>query len=291
MYHYIRNKNKLFPYYNFLEKKNYVNQIKNFSKIGLINSYDELFHFNKKYLLTFDDGFKDHIYAAEILKKYNGIGIFFIPTSPLKNNIILDVHKTHLILGKITGKEALDELYKYLKKNKIQNYYNENEKSKFSSAYKKHIDEMYKKDFKKIMNYYGNLSLKHKILNYLLKKFEINISPKDYYLNKKEIKYLSSLGMIIGSHTESHTLLSRLSYEKQFKEIKNSKIFLEKIINKSIDLFCYPYGGNISYNQNTLKILKKLKFKLAYSVENKNITNKDFYDRPYELPRYDCNLF
>lgn len=291
MYHYIRNKNKLFPYYNFLKKKDYVNQIKNFSKIGLINSYDELFHFNEKYLLTFDDGFKDHIYAAEILKKYNGIGIFFIPTAPLKNNIILDVHKTHLILGKIKGKEALDELDKYLKKNNIQNYYNENEKSKFNIAYKNHKDEMYKKEFKKIMNYYGNLKFKHKILNYLLKKFEIDINPKDYYLNKKEIKYLSSLGMIIGSHSESHTLLSRLSYERQLKEIKNSKIFLEKIVNKSIDIFCYPYGGNISYNKNTLKILKTLKFKLAFSVEYKKITNKDIYDTPYELPRYDCNLF
>ena len=128
-------------------------------------------------------------------------------------------------------------------------------------------DELYKNEFKKIMNYYGNLKLKHKILDYLLKKFEIYIKPKDYYLNKKEIRYLSSLGMIIGSHSESHTLLSRLTFKKQFEEIKNSKIFLEKIINKNIDTFSYPYGGKISYNRNTLKILKKLKFKLAYTVE------------------------
>ena len=97
--------------------------------------------------------------------------------------------------------------------------------------------------------------------------------------------------MIIGSHSESHTLLSRLSYDKQFKEIKNSKTFLEKIINKNIDTFCYPYGGKISYNNNTLKILKKLKFKLAYSVDHRNITIKDLKNKPYELPRFDCNLF
>ena len=52
-----------------------------FSKTGLINSYDQLFFNSKRFLPTFDDGFKDHIFAAEILKKYNGIGIFFIPTS------------------------------------------------------------------------------------------------------------------------------------------------------------------------------------------------------------------
>ena len=291
MYHYIRNKNKLFPYYNVLEKKDYINQIKKFSRTGLINSYEELFLDNDKYLPTFDDGYKDHIYAAEILKKYNAVGLFFIPTSPLKNNEILDVHKTHLIVGKIKGLEVLNELEKYLNKNKIKNYYSQKEKLKYRTAYRNQNDELHKKEFKKIMNYYGDLKLKHKILDYLLKKFEIYIKPKDYYLNKKEIKYLSSLGMIIGSHSESHTLLSRLTYKKQFKEIKNSKIFLEKMINKNIDTFCYPYGGRISYNRNTLEILKKLKFKLAYSVEYRDINFEDIKNKPYELPRYDCNLF
>ena len=291
MYHYIRNKNKLFPYYDILEKKDYIKQIKKFSKTGLINSYEELFLDNDKYLPTFDDGIKDHIYAAEILRKYNAVGLFFIPTSPLKNNEILDVHKTHLIVGKIKGLEALNELEKYLNKNKIKNYYNQKEKVKYGMAYKENNDELYKNEFKKIMNYYGNLKLKHKILDYLLKKFEIYIKPKDYYLNKKELRHLSSLGMIIGSHSESHTLLSRLTFKKQFEEIKNSKIFLEKIINKNIDTFCYPYGGKISYNRNTLKILKKLKFKLAYTVEYRDINFKDIKNKPYELPRYDCNLF
>ena len=291
MYHYIRNKSKLFPNYNILEKKDYTNQIKKFSKKGLINSYDELFISSNKFLPTFDDGFKDHIFAAEVLKKYNYTGIFFIPTSPLENNIILDVHKTHLILGKVKSSEALIELEKYLNKNKIIKFYNKNEKSKYKSAYKKYLDEDDKKQFKKIMNYYGDLKLKHKILDYLLKKFEINIKPKDYYMNKKEIKYLHSLGMIIGSHSQSHTLLSRLSYREQFKELKNSKIFLEKIIKKNIDTFCYPYGGKISYNDNTLKILKKLKYKLAYSVEYRDISFGDIRQKPYELPRYDCNLF
>ena len=62
--------------------------------------------------------------------------------------------------------------------------------------------------------------------------------------------------MIIGSHTESHTLLSRLSYSKQLKELKNSKIFLENIINNDVNTLSYPYSGKIFYNVNTLMILK-----------------------------------
>lgn len=291
MYHYIRNKNKLFPNYNFLKKKDYIQQIKYFSMEGLINSREELFISTNKFLPTFDDGLKDHIFAAEILKKNNSIGIFFIPTSPIKNNIILDVHKVHLILGRVKSSEALNELEKYLFKNKISKFYNYKEKFKYESAYQHHLEEDGKRHFKKIMNYYGDLKLKNKILNHLLKIFEINIKPKDYYLNKKEIKYLKSLGMIIGSHSENHALLSRLSYAEQFKELNNSKIFLERIINNNIDFFCYPYGGKISYNKNSLKILKKLKFKLAFSVEFRDISLNDIKKKPYELPRYDCNLF
>ncbi len=291
MYHYIRNEDKLFPYYNILKKKDYVDQIRKFSKTGLINSYKELFKSSDKFLPTFDDGFKDHIFSAEILKKYNGIGIFFIPTSPLKNNVILDVHKTHLILGKIKSVEALNELEKYLIKKKMTNFFKKNDILKYKSVYKNHNDEKYKKRFKKIMNYYGDPKIKSKIFDHLLKKFEINVKPKDYYLNKKEIKYLVSLGMIIGSHSESHTLLSKLSYKKQFSELKNSKVFLEKIINKKVDTFCYPYGKKLSYNYHTLKILKQLKYKLAYSIEHRDISFKDIQKKPYELPRYDCNSF
>ena len=291
MYHYVRNKSKSYPYYNILEKNKFINQIKKFSKTGLINSYDQLFSNSKRFLPTFDDGFKDHIFAAEILKKYNGIGIFFIPTSPLKNDIILDVHKTHLIVGKVNGLEALSELKKFLNKKKIKKYYNQEEKIKYDSAYTKQHGDIYKKEFKKIMNYYVNLKLKNKILDHLLKVFDIKIKPKDYYLNKKEIKYLVSLGMVVGSHSESHPLLSRLPYKKQFNEIKNSKIFLENIINKKIETFCYPYGSKLSYNKNTIKILKNLKYKLAFSVEHRDISTNDINKKPYELPRYDCNLF
>ena len=97
MYHYIRNKSKSFPNYNILEKKDYINQIKKFSKTGFINSYEELFTSSDKFLPTFDDGLKRPYFAAEVLKKNNSIGIFFISTLPLKNNVMLDVHKTHLI--------------------------------------------------------------------------------------------------------------------------------------------------------------------------------------------------
>lgn len=291
MYHYIRNFNKNFPYANFLSKKKFIKQINYFSKIGLINEYKEIFKPNKKVILTFDDGFKDHLYAAEILKKYNTTGIFFVPTLPYKNNVILDVHKAHLISSKVQGNLIIKELKKYLEQKKIFNFLNLKEKKLFYDSYKNHNDDIYKKEFKKIINYYGDIKLSHKILDYLLKIFDISIKSKNFYLSKKELKYINSLGMIIGSHADSHTLLSRLNYRQQLSEIRKSKILLEKIINKEVNFFCYPYGGKKSYNIDTINILKKLKFVLAFSVDNNIITKNHIITNPYELPRYDCNKF
>ena len=290
-YHYIRNKDKLFPYQKSITKKKFNQNLKFFNKSGLVNNYDELLDESEKYLLTFDDGLKDHIYAAELLKKNNATGIFFITSYPLLNQDILDVHKSHLVTSKVKGEIILNELQNYLKKNKIKNFENRLEKEKYKDSYKKQLDDNSTKIFKRTMNYYGDIRLKHKILNYLLKKFDINIKSKDYYLNKKEIKYLSSLGMIIGSHTHDHHVLSRLSYKKQFSQIKNSKVFLEKIINKKIDIFCYPYGSKLSYNRNTIDILKKLKFKNAFTTLHGNVNHKDILKTPFEIPRYDCNIF
>ena len=134
MYHYIRNKDVNFPYSKVLTKTEFNKQLKKFEKNGFINNYSELFENSKKMLLTFDDGFKDHIYAAEKLKKLNCTGLFFIPTLPLRKKEILDVHKVHLLVGKVKGKTILFEMEKYLQKNNITNLINLNDRESLMSS-------------------------------------------------------------------------------------------------------------------------------------------------------------
>lgn len=291
MYHYIREHNEAFPNFNYLNKLTFNKQIKKFSKQGLFSSFKDILNFNNVIIPTFDDSLKDHIWAAEQLKKNGAIGIFFIPTLPLISNKLLDVHKSHLILGKVNSNEALDQLNKVINKLKIKNFYNLNHKLKYKKAYNKQIDNNKKIEFKKIINYYGNNKIKTKILDKLLNIFEIKINAKNYYLSKKEIKYLTQMGMIIGSHGHSHLLMSKLSYNQQIKEISVNKKIIESITKKNCDFFCYPFGWKHSYNDNTLKILKKKKFKFAFSVDYRNITRKDLKENVYKLPRFDCNQF
>ena len=82
MYHYIRNFNREFPNYNFLERKKFLNQVDFFSREKIISTNDEIRSNREGNILTFDDGLKDHIWAAEELKKRKLTGIFFVSTQP-----------------------------------------------------------------------------------------------------------------------------------------------------------------------------------------------------------------
>lgn len=291
MYHYIREFDNKLPFANFLSIANFKKQLRLFSQKGICEKKTDIMQYSRKYLLTFDDGLKDHLEIAELLKKKNYIGIFFIPSFPYLKKDLLDVHKAHLILGKVGGKTCFLETQNYLKKNRIFNFINKNEKNKFLDIYKTHKDDQYKKEFKRIINYYGNLNFRKRILKFLLKKFDIEINYKKFYLSEKEIKYMKEIGMIIGAHSHSHILLSRLNYFEQIKEIKTSKKFLENLLDESCNYFCYPYGKKGSYNKSTLKILKDLNFKKAFVVKHNSISKKTFLQYPYELPRFDCNQF
>ena len=68
-----------------------------------------------------------------------------------------------------------------------------------------------------------------------------------------------------------------------------SKKFLEKIINKKVTSFCYPYGSDLSFNNDTINILSKSGYKNALKVKSVDINEIDFIKNKYELPRYDCN--
>jgi len=113
-------------------------------------------------------------------------------------------------------------------------------------------------------------------------------------MNQNELAALIDGGLIkIGSHTRTHVTLSAVDEETQFNEILESKKSLEEMLNKRISLFSYPFGGKKDYNATTIKILKRLDFRLACS---------NFPDRVYrttnrfQLPRilvrdWDGNTF
>lgn len=106
-----------------------------------------------------------------------------------------------------------------------------------------------------------------------LKKYNLKgtfyIAPKDREFDSS--KLLTSEQIIelskdfeIGAHTMTHPRLNKITPEEAEKEIKESKAYLEKLINKTVDSFCYP-GGN--YRQIHIKQVERAGFRLARTIK------------------------
>lgn len=86
----------------------------------------------------------------------------------------------------------------------------------------------------------------------------------NYALTSSECKELSCSKYIdIGAHTIHHPSLAAYTKEKQFEEIMQSKLSLESIIEKEVNLFSYPFGTKGDFNANTISICNEVGFQKA----------------------------
>ncbi len=304
MYHYIRDDSEDFPFSAHKRTDEFIDEVGCMKKIGFTfsNPTDAISHSRtngidcadeKVIILTFDDGLKDHLTAAKLLKS-NGIscGGFYIPTLPYTDGAILAVHKAQYIRSRFGGKSLmlLEDASSALGINLINHNKYTRLKEEFKGSYSSQLDDDNTKEFKRLINYYGDLSLRDVLLDKILETSGLSVSFQDVYLSKAEILEISQMGFEIGSHGSTHTPLSRLSPDQQRFELLSSKVFLQDLIGKEIHSFCYPYGGKSSYNVSTLELLQEIGYKNAISEEPREISDQDLANFIFEIPRYDCNM-
>lgn len=104
------------------------------------------------------------------------------------------------------------------------------------------------------------------------------IMPEDY-LNEEEIIEMSQNGISFCSHGVNHFCMDELEGMSLENEITESKEKLEKILDKEINFFSYPYGR---YNKNTIEALKSAGYLGAFTTKRGKVNQKD---NPYELKR------
>lgn len=74
-----------------------------------------------------------------------------------------------------------------------------------------------------------------------LKNFT-EFQKEDYCLTEGQIKELAAAGMEFGSHTVDHYELTSLDVAQLKHQLRDSKKTLEKIIDKRVEVICYPRG-------------------------------------------------
>lgn len=299
MYHYIREYNLLLPNFTFLHIDDFKKQLDFFqenytilSKEQFISSVKEKKTVPNSIVLTFDDGLKDHFtYVLPELKKRGLFGIFYVPTLPYAEQKLLNVHRTHMLLGKYPAKKIYNALLSHLDDTMISKEHQD----KFSTKlYLKQENDATVQKVKELLNYYIDYRFREKILATLMQEFFPNEEElaDTFYMTKEELKKMQEEGMLIGSHAVSHSVMSKLSKEEQYHEIHNSFSFLHTTLpSMDFKTFCYPYGGFHTFTPYTESLLSDEGVACSFNVESRDITDNDITDRPQALPRYDCNEF
>jgi peptidoglycan/xylan/chitin deacetylase (PgdA/CDA1 family) len=300
MYHYVRPDSPVMPRLRYLRLEDFRRQLDYFSNtIGFVSRDEFLASIedgvirSNGALLTFDDGLTDHFeYVLPELVTRGLFGLFYVPTGIYLTKRMLSVHRIHFLLGRYAATEVLSALQAILTEEMLSHAHVE-EFQKF--PYSNQTNHQAADAVKRVLNYYISYDWRDTVLSLLMTHFIGDKEPAyvdAYYMTPDHLRKMQNLGMIVGSHSKSHPVFSKLDEAAQREEIEGSFGFLDNVIGgHSIRTFCYPYGGFYSFNAMTERILTEVGCRFSFNVEPRDIVTADLTSRPQALPRFDCNQF
>lgn len=299
MYHYVRPiKNSRFPRIKGLELEGFRRQLDHLSNEYTFITAERLIEYSlgaenlpkNSCLLTFDDGYKDHIQHVmpELLSR--GIqGSFFPPVNAVEKRDMLDVNAIHFILASL---EDIDEVFIDMNSLIYDYGYSASEVFDFQRiwAISGRYDSPKVMYFKHMLQHVLPSGVRAEIISKLFKKY-VGVSQSDFseelYLSLSDTKKLIECGMYVGSHGAQHIWLDKESKIAQLSEIDSSLQFLQKVGAPTKNwIMCYPYGA---YNEDTLSILREKECAIGLTTKV-GLAEVD-PSKMLELKRFDTNDF
>ena len=241
--------------------------------------------------LTFDDGLRDHVdYVLPELERRGLWAMFFIPTGMYKSGELLAPHRAHHLLGAHGGMDMLEALQGRITPDMLVN---ENREEFRINTYADQDNDSATSEFKRTLNYFIAPDACKTVFDSMMADYcDETALFEALYMTPQEIRLLAEKGMIVGSHSVSHPVLSTLSPNAQEREITESFDFLEEASGGlGLRTFCYPYGHSHTYDADTVRLLEQSGCRLAFTAEHRDVTADDMAGVPLELPRHDCNAF
>ena len=299
MYHYVRPGEAALPYFRYLHIDNFRRQLDWLQSHRSFPGREEFFEQvasgspGAGTVLTFDDGFADHVdYVLPELVSRGLWGIFFVPTAPSVTGRLLDVHRIHILLGTAGGTAVLAHLRELVTPEMLSH----DHVVKFREVtYARQSNDLATTAVKRALNYFLSYEHRQLVIEGLMDRL---IGPKretelarTFYMRPEQWRTMHDAGMEIGSHGHAHLVMSKLTAAEQACDIGRSCDIIERELGAPVRTFCYPYGGFHSFTAETEQLVDARGILCSFNVEQRDIANADCRDRPHALPRYDCNQF
>lgn len=231
-----------------------IEYLKKYYNIISLEQLIDYYHKNSKIpdnsvVITIDDGYKsNYTLAYSVLKEFGIPATIFLTTSFTDNKNFLWFDRTEYSIN--TTKQ--NKLEVRIKDDKLFfNLNSYNEKLECVRKIKSKL-KLLPRDL------IGRVVVAME--RYLDKKLATSPNiPEIYFpLEWSEAKEMVKSGLIsIGSHTHTHSILTKCSYGEIKEELILSKQLIEKKIGKSCFLFCYPNGQVGDFDHRTKKLLQE----------------------------------
>jgi peptidoglycan/xylan/chitin deacetylase (PgdA/CDA1 family) len=246
-----------------------ITELKQHFEILNIEELDKLIStekpFDKRYaLITFDDGYIDnYTLAFPILKKHNVSAVFYLTTDYIETKHIA----------------WWDEVAYLIRSAKGQRYTIPGDSKEFFFS-PDNIESVIK-DFmyyvKRIHTPTITTIIEHLRASFPEHYETLRNNNESLFLNWQQAKEMAKQGMELGSHTQSHTILSQLDDASQKKEIDGSKQIIENMTGVAVHSIAYPVGRRHCYTDQSTEIAMQSRYKFGFNNEpgiNRTIENR-----------------
>ena len=233
-------------------------------------------------VLTFDDGFVDHLdVVLPELRRRGLTGCFCPPAQAILERTLLDVHKVQFLLAVSTDHATLAERV-------LELAGAPGEDIRARHAHPSRFDPAETVLVKRLLQDGLPEVERRRVVDRLFAEFvsqDERAFADELYLTRDGVRELAAAGMDIAGHGYEHRRLGLLDEAAQAEEIRRSREFLAQVSGGPPEewAMCYPYG---SRNETTLRLLEEAGCALAFTVEPR-VAAPD--DHPLELPRLDTN--
>jgi peptidoglycan/xylan/chitin deacetylase (PgdA/CDA1 family) len=240
----------------FLKLKTFENHLKFYKKYFNVISLDD--YYQQKFsderfniCLTFDDGFANNYkYVLPLLEKYQVPATFFVTAVRQKGYDIL----WNDFLS-IVSKHGPNEI----------NYDGETYQKR---ANHKYISAQTGMDLVETLHVAGT-EKKNRMMEELYPQvpFKSYIKDTDYWLQMTEAQIqdlAQSPWVSIGAHGYYHNDLSMIAIDDARREMRDSKQYLESLIDKPVTSLAFPYGA---YNLEVAKEAKKIGYEQLLALD------------------------
>jgi peptidoglycan/xylan/chitin deacetylase (PgdA/CDA1 family) len=114
-------------------------------------------------------------------------------------------------------------------------------------------------------------------------------SPERLFMDWTEAADIIRRGMVVGGHTHTHPILSRLDEAGQRHELSHSKALLEERLGIPCNALAYPVGSATAFSETTKRVAREVGFRCAFAFDggsNQAGSTDAFAVKRLSLPAY-----